>query len=331
MQTDFLSAINFRLVASKIHRLVLFELDKDSKSESSHAHVKSSLFDFDNVKHDCFDAMIINFVNMIQIIDTSSKFNVENSAVSERVSMMRDIIVVQLELIFVLFQLRISFQLIWQNFITSINCHRFVEDDDTQIYLQESQTIVVFSIQNIEYYHFKLRLVSNIQAIFFEFRESTNQTTRRFNRRFDMLQLNMIRTHQSRRFIFHVTSSFSQIFLDDQKFSFVSRIITFDERECFAFENNRMFLVIRVYLIKHRFSIEVRNIRFNDERQRNIRLRQHTIATHDVLDDDEDISRWEYHKHRFVLAIFNFLNKFIEWFCDNDEILYEFTIVNTKI
>ena len=76
------------------------------------AHVKSSLFDFDNVKHDCFNAMIINFVNMIQIIDTSSKFNVENSIVIDRISMMRDIIVVQLESIFVFFQLRISFQFI---------------------------------------------------------------------------------------------------------------------------------------------------------------------------------------------------------------------------
>ena len=76
------------------------------------AHVKSSLFDFDNVNHDCFNAMIINFVNTIQIIDTSSKFNVENSIVNERVSMMRDIIVVQFELIFVFFQFRISFQLI---------------------------------------------------------------------------------------------------------------------------------------------------------------------------------------------------------------------------
>ena len=106
-----------------------------------------------------------------------------------------------------------------------------------------------------------------------------------------MLQFNMIRTYQSCRFIFHVTFSFSQTFLDDQKFSFVSRIITLDERECFAFENDKMFLVIKVYLIKHRFSSEVQNIRFNDERQRDIKLRQHTIVTHDVLDDDEDIFR----------------------------------------
>ena len=159
------------------------------------AYVKLSLFDFDNVKHDCFNAMIIDFVNIIQIIRTSSKFNVENSIVSEKISMMRDIIVVQLELIFIFLQFRISFQLIWQNFITSINCHRFVENDDTQIYLQKSQTIIASSIQNIEYYHFKFRFVFNIQAILFEFRESTSQTIRKFNRRFDMLQFNMIRTH----------------------------------------------------------------------------------------------------------------------------------------
>ena len=106
-----------------------------------------------------------------------------------------------------------------------------------------------------------------------------------------MLQFNMIRTHQNRRFILHVAFSFSQTFFDDQKFSFVNRIVTFDEKECFAFEDNRVFFVIRIYLIKHRFSIEIRDIRLNDERQRDIRLRQHTIVTHDVLDDDEDIFR----------------------------------------
>ena len=76
------------------------------------AHVRLSLFDFDNVKHDCFNAIIINFVNMIQIIDTNSKFSVKNSIVNEKVSMMRDIIVVQFELIFVFLQFRISFQFI---------------------------------------------------------------------------------------------------------------------------------------------------------------------------------------------------------------------------
>ena len=157
--------------------------------------------------------------------------------------------------------------------------------------MQKSQTIIASSIQNIEYYHFKFRFVFNIQAILFEFRESTSQTIRKLNRRFDMLQLNMIRTYQNRRFILHVAFSFSQTLLDDQKFSFVNRIITLDEKECFTFEDDKMFFVIKVYLIEHRSSIEIRDIRLNDERQRDIRLRQHTIATHDVLDDDENISR----------------------------------------
>ena len=127
-----------------------------------------------------------------------------------------------------------------------------------------------------------------------------------------MLQFDVIRTHQNCRFIFHVTFSFSQIFFDDQKFTFVNRIITFDEKKCFIFENDKMFFVIEIYLIKYRFLFEIRNIDFNDKRQKRIKLRQYTIITHNVLDNRKDVFDRKCYKHRFIFAIFNFLNKLIK-------------------
>ena len=48
------------------------------------AHFELLLFDSNNIKHDCIEIIIVNFVNKIQKVRTNSKFNVKNSNIDKK-------------------------------------------------------------------------------------------------------------------------------------------------------------------------------------------------------------------------------------------------------
>ena len=90
------------------------------------AYFELLLYNSTHVKYNYIETIIVNLVNKIQKVRTNSKFNVKNSII-------QNIVFIEFELNFIIFQFRILFYFIKQNFIANINYNRFIKNNNMQI------------------------------------------------------------------------------------------------------------------------------------------------------------------------------------------------------
>ena len=72
--------------------------------------------------------MRVYFVNKIQNIYACLKLDIKNSIIVRKILIKRSFIFIEFELIFVFYQLNVSFDFVKQIFIANINYYNFVEN-----------------------------------------------------------------------------------------------------------------------------------------------------------------------------------------------------------